>query len=237
MKSLIIRYSVATVACIAVGGCTTSAWQSIAEAETFNFRYVVATPSSVVPGNWTYQIAMDNGPCQPVNLTDADLKAMLETGVHDHAGVTHTFAPDMLTACNTGRYYLGDTDIKTLRNGLPKRVDIDRVGGGSNPSGIDISVDATQMIVYNSGGPLGPGPMDTVAGAGGAFDVPANIVGASGTSFSPLNGPPSSKFLQFSLSNLLSNPDRITAEFMFAARQSGGSSRLLVWDGEIVLQE
>jgi len=34
-----------------------------------------------------------------------------------------------------------------------------------------------------------------------------------------------------------SNPDRITADFAFVARQPTGNSRLIVWDADVVLQD
>ncbi len=205
------------------------------EESRMNFRFVVASPSPILSGNWTYQIAMGNGPCQPVTLSDIEMKTMLETGMHIHAGVSYTFEPDMLTACNVGRYYLGDAEIKALRNSVPKMLDIKRPGGGANPSGIDFTIGLTQMVVYNTGGPLVSGPMDAIPSS--PFELPARIVNESGAAFSPLNGPSSAEFLEFTLLDLLSNPDRITAEFMFVARQPGGDLRILVWDGEIVLQE
>lgn len=234
MNKQIIRTLTVLAASGTLAGCTTGFWQSVAEAETFNFRYAIGTPLAS-SGNYTYQIAMDNGPCQPVSLTDAELKTMIETGVHVHAGVSYNFTPDMLTPCNTGRYYLDDEDIKTLRNGIPKKVDVNRVGGGANPSGLDIRVDASQMVVYNSGGPLAPGPLAPTPG--GTFEIPAHIVTASGPAISPLNSPANTRVLQFNLIDTLSNPDRITAEFLFVGRQSGSNLRVMVWDGEILLQE
>jgi len=233
MNSIFTRTLLTLTMCLMLGGCTTGFWRSVADAETFNFRYAIGAP--LASGYWTYQIALNNGPCQPVSFTDAELKTMIETGTHVHAGVSYNFTPDMLTPCNSGRYYLDDSDIKTLRNGIPKKVDLNRVGGGANPSGLDISVDATQMIVYNAGGPLLPGPLEPTPN--GPFEIPANIVGASGPIISPLNSPVGTRVLDFKLLDTLSNPDRITAEFLFVGRQSGANLRLLVWDGEIVLQE
>ena len=119
-----------------LAGCTSGFWRSVAESETFNFRYALLQEDPL--GGYLVQIKFPNRNCEPVRLSDSELHNLVTTKSHSHAGVTYNFDFHMLTACNTGRYVRNDQQIKAIRNTLGADAEADRIGGGSNPSGLDI---------------------------------------------------------------------------------------------------
>ncbi|MDH4047884.1 MAG: hypothetical protein OEW68_08835 [Gammaproteobacteria bacterium] len=219
--------------------CSSSAWQNVAESEKFSFRYVLLPPDPL--GDYVVRIRTPNGLCQPVRLSDSEMHNMFTTGSHTFNNITIPFDFDLLTPCNSDRYVLNDQDLESIRNAPLSFADAEAErhdGSSSTPGFVDIRIGSIQVIAYSqANGPLVPGPMRPDPARSDSIFIPSNTVGASGDGFSPLNGPAGTQYFEFELLSMPSNPDRITADFAFVARQPTGNSRLIVWDADVVLQD
>lgn len=204
----------------------------IANAESFSFDYLVIDPES--NGKYKLSIKFATLACQDYEFTQDELVDLFSTREKLIGSIDVPFFTDNLKACQaTEKKFYDNNQLYTLRQG--GHIDLSNSGGGSNPSQLDITVEALQMVVQTaSAGPLVTGPM-----VQSTVDFPGHYVGITGSLtnavFSP--GTPNPPYWDFTMEHILSNPDRYVFKFAFIAKSSGNDRLVIVWDGDGVLQD
>jgi len=220
----------------------------ITQMEVFDFNYMFLEEGS--DGKYAVSLKLGNGPCEEFRFTKEELIDMLRDNqflTHPTIGgrIVPTFAGftfEAMEECHQPLDELkyetaelvetvtdsdGNTEIRrpqTLGGG--RLVDIETSPGGV----VNILVHEIRIVVHSAARSLATGPMEY-----DSIEVPGTKVGRTSGIFSPEDF--SDRFFEFSLDEVLTNPDRIVAGFNFTATTGTSSSGvLLIWDGDLVLR-
>ncbi|MDB5928200.1 MAG: hypothetical protein JWN13_7136 [Betaproteobacteria bacterium] len=226
---------------IVIAGCSSPGGSqvpgAIAQAESFNFRYVKLRKAA----DGTYPVMIQfNNRCEQSSFDEAQLLDVFRTGLYPRTigggPVNVGFTFDLFAACNTVpevRYETRDlVEAVADANGNVTYHHPHSVDAGLSAAGaLNIAVYNLLMFVFNASQVQATGPM-----ALDRIDVPGDRVGgAQGDTYSTNNV--TSPFFIFNLSGIYASPGRLAGDFAFTAKKTSNDDELLVvWDGDFVLR-
>lgn len=211
---------------------------AIAQAEQIDFNFVRLQPDA--SGRLVLKLSLDTV-CRDYFFSEAELANALRTKQFQVNNVTLTLRLEAI--CQP----VGEVKFETAQlsetftdaNGNPARrrphdpnTLLSLVVTELSPGGVmEVAAFGTKLNGTTTSRTATPGPIDITSA-----EVPAGQVNspASGL-FSHANLNPT--YVEARLTNVLTNPNRFTAEFAFLAKTDPSSSEvLLVWDGDMVLR-
>ncbi|MGZ5089693.1 MAG: hypothetical protein ACXWCY_12945 [Burkholderiales bacterium] len=226
---------------IVIAGCSSPGGSqvagAIAQAESFNFRYVKLRKAA----DGTYPVMIQfNKRCEQSSFEEAQLLDVFRTGLYPRiiggGPVNVGFTFDLFAVCNTVgevRYETRDlVEAVADANGNVTYHHPHSVDAGLSAAGaLNIAVYNLLMFVFNASQVQATGPM-----ALDRIDVPGDRVGgAQGDTYSTNNV--TSPFFIFNLSGIYAGPGRLAGDFAFTAKKTSNDDELLVvWDGDFVLR-
>jgi hypothetical protein len=229
----------AALACFGtLGACNQNQQQRIAEAELFKFSYVRLLPGA--NGQVTLRMNPDTV-CRDYFFTETELADAVRAKQFQRGNVTLPFRFDTIGPCQATsevRYAVPDLrEPFTRPDGTPglrrphNQIGLaDVVTELSSGGVLQVAVFGIKINGTTRSQTAAPGPVDITSA-----EVPAAKVGAASGLFAHANVNPN--YAEVTLTNVLANPNRFTADFSFLAKSdAAGGELLLAWDGEMVLR-
>lgn len=210
---------------------------AVAQAEQLDFNFVRLQPDA--SGQLVLKLNLDTV-CRDYLFSEAELADALRTKQFVRGAVTLTFRFDAI--CQpTDEVKFETAELSepfTDANGNPARrrphdtstllalVVTELSSGGV----MDVGVHGVKLVGTTQTRMNTPGPIDLTTA-----EAPATRVGASSGVFAHVHLNP--RYAEAQLTNVLTNPNRFTAEFSFMAKTDPAAAEvLLVWDGDLVLR-